>query len=63
MHRDSSANETVSLLLALTGDPRWQAVAISLPKVLLEILFTFDSHLKFLLLAILHLHPTLLENS
>lgn len=24
MHRNSSANKTVSLLLALTGNPRWQ---------------------------------------
>lgn len=37
MHRDSSANETVSLLLAHTGDPRWHTDAIGLPKILLNI--------------------------
>lgn len=41
MHRDSSANETVSLLLAHTGDPRWHADAISLPKILLNVVHFF----------------------
>lgn len=39
MHRDSSANETVSLLLAHTGNPKWHAAAIGLPKGLAVIQF------------------------
>lgn len=38
MHRDSSANETVSLPLAHTGsNPIWHGAAIGLPKVLLNV--------------------------